>query len=71
MHSKNSLVDRWSRLHTTQTAGGYGHSQAISFQAQRLGLFRDYEEMDNDAHTMLLRGKGLDSKGKGNAEIDH
>jgi carbon monoxide dehydrogenase subunit G len=27
------------------------------------------EEMDNDAHTMLLRGKGLDSKGKGNAEM--
>ena len=27
------------------------------------------EEMDNNAHTMLLRGKGLDSKGKGNAEM--
>jgi hypothetical protein len=27
------------------------------------------EEMDNDDHTMLLRGKGLDSKGKGNAEM--
>ena len=26
-------------------------------------------EMDNDAHKMLLRGKGLDSKGKGNAEM--
>ena len=31
------------------TTGGYGHSQAISFQAQRLALFRDYEEMDSDA----------------------
>ena len=27
------------------------------------------EEMDNEEHTMLLRGKGLDSKGKGNAEM--
>jgi carbon monoxide dehydrogenase subunit G len=27
------------------------------------------EEMDNNVHTMLLRGKGLDSKGKGNAEM--
>ena len=26
-------------------------------------------EMDNDSHKMLLRGKGLDSKGKGNAEM--
>jgi hypothetical protein len=31
------------------TTGGYGKSQAISFQSQRLALFRDYEEMDNDA----------------------
>jgi len=46
---KNSLVDRWSRLHTNMTTGGYGHAQAISYQAERLGLFRDYEEMDNDA----------------------
>ena len=46
---RNSLVDRWSRLHTNLTTGGYGHSQAISFQAQRLALFRDYEEMDSDA----------------------
>ncbi len=27
------------------------------------------EEMDNDAHKMQLVGKGLDSKGKGNAEM--
>ena len=47
--SKNSLVDRWSRLHNNMTTGGYGHAQAISFQATRLALFRDYEEMDNDA----------------------
>ena len=46
---RNSLVDRWSRLRTNLATGGYGHSQAISFQAQRLALFRDYEEMDNDA----------------------
>ena len=26
-------------------------------------------EMDNDAHEMLLRGTGLDSKGKGNAKM--
>jgi len=47
--TRNSLVDRWSRIHTNLTTGGYGHAQAISFQAQRLGLFKDYEEMDNDA----------------------
>ena len=41
---RNSLVDRWSRLHTNLSTGGYGHSQAISFQAQRLALFRDYED---------------------------
>jgi hypothetical protein len=46
---KNGLVDRWSRLHSNMTTGGYGKSQAISFQSQRLALFRDYEEMDNDA----------------------
>ena len=40
---RNSLVDRWSRLHTNISTGGYVHSQAISFQAQRLALFRDYE----------------------------
>ena len=26
-------------------------------------------EMDNDNHTMVLKGKGLDSKGKGSAEM--
>ena len=29
---RNSLVDRWSRLHTNLTTGGYGHAQAISFR---------------------------------------
>ena len=47
--SRNRLVDRWSRLHSNIAYGGYGHAQAISFQAERLGLFRDYEEMDSDA----------------------
>jgi len=47
--TRNNLIDRWSRLHTSQASGGYGHAQSISFQSQRLGLFRDYEEMDNDA----------------------
>ena len=47
--TRNRLVDRWSRLHSNMTTGGYGHSQAISFQAERLALFRDYEEMDSDA----------------------
>ena len=28
---KNGLVDRWSRLHSNMTTGGYGKSQAISF----------------------------------------
>ena len=40
--TRNRMVDRWSRLHTNLTTGGYGHAQAISFQAQRLALFRDY-----------------------------
>ena len=48
-HERNRLVDRWSRLHSNLTTGGYGHAQAISFQAERLSLFRDYEEMDADA----------------------
>ncbi len=47
--TRNRMVDRWSRLHTNLTTGGYGHAQAISFQAERLALFRDYEEMDSDA----------------------
>ena len=47
--TRNRMVDRWSRLHTNLTTGGYGHAQAISFQAERLALFRDYEEMDADA----------------------
>jgi len=47
--SKDNLVDRYSRLYSNLASGGYGKSQQISFQAQRVGLFRDYEEMDNDA----------------------
>jgi len=47
--SKDNLVDRYSRLYSNLASGGYGKSQQISFQAQRIGLFRDYEEMDNDA----------------------
>ena len=47
--ARRRLVDRWSGLYTNLAIGGYGHAQALSFQAQRLGLFRDYEEMDNDA----------------------
>ena len=46
---RRRLVDRWRGLYSGLAIGGYGHSQALSFQAQRLGLFRDYEEMDNDA----------------------
>ena len=44
--TKDNLVDRYGRLYTNLATGGYGKSQATSFQAQRLGLFRDYEEMD-------------------------
>ena len=47
--SKDNLVDRYSRLYSNLASGGYGKSQQISFQSQRIGLFRDYEEMDNDA----------------------
>ena len=37
--TRNRLVDRWSRLHSNLASGGYGHAQAISFQAERLSLF--------------------------------
>ena len=47
--SKDNLVDRYSRLYSNLATGGYGKSQQITFQSQRIGLFRDYEEMDNDA----------------------
>ena len=47
--TKDNLVDRYSRLYSNLATGGYGKSQQITFQSQRIGLFRDYEEMDNDA----------------------
>ena len=47
--SKDNLVDRYSRLYSNLATGGYDKSQQITFQSQRIGLFRDYEEMDNDA----------------------
>jgi len=47
--SKDNLVDRYSRLYSNLATGGYGKSQQITFQSQKIGLFRDYEEMDNDA----------------------
>ena len=46
--TKDNLVDRYSRLYSNLATGGYGKSQQITFQSQRIGLFRDYEEMDND-----------------------
>jgi len=46
--TKDNLVDRYSRLYSNLATGGYGKSQQITFQSQRVGLFRDYEEMDND-----------------------
>ena len=60
--TRNSLVDRWSRIHTNLTTGGYGHAQAISFQAQRLALFRDYECIDGDTIIPTLDGKNLTIK---------
>ena len=47
--TKDNLVDRYSRLYSNLATGGYGKSQQITFQSQKIGLFRDYEEMDNDA----------------------
>ena len=45
-----SLMDRYTRLYTTQTGyGGYmGYSGELA-KAQRLAIFRDYEAMDDDA----------------------
>ena len=43
----NFLTDRYTRLHS----GGHnnnGYNQTQQFMAQRLSLFADYEEMDND-----------------------
>ena len=45
-----SLMDRYTRLYTTQAGyGGYmGYSGELA-KAQRLAIFRDYEAMDDDA----------------------
>ena len=45
-----SLMDRYTRLYTTQSGyGGYmGYSGELA-KAQRIALFRDYEAMDDDA----------------------
>jgi hypothetical protein len=45
-----TLMDRYTRLYTTQSGyGGYmGYSGELA-KAQRIALFRDYEAMDDDA----------------------
>ena len=37
--TKNNLVDRYSRLYSNLATGGYGKSQQITFQSQKIGLF--------------------------------
>ena len=43
----NSLVDRFSRLHTTGAAPIY--NPALNYQTMRVQLYSDYEAMDTDA----------------------
>ena len=43
----NFLTDRDTRLHSGNP-NQYGYNQTQQFMAQRLALFQDYEEMDND-----------------------
>ena len=44
-----SLMDRYSRLYSTQGSGGYMQFAGELAKAQRLALFRDYEAMDDDS----------------------
>tara|TARA_Y100000593_G_scaffold51140_1_gene96177 strand:+ start:446 stop:2251 length:1806 start_codon:yes stop_codon:yes gene_type:complete len=43
----NFLTDRYTRLHSGNP-NQYGYNQTQQFMAQRMSLFSDYEEMDND-----------------------
>ena len=43
----NFLTDRYTRLHSGGQ-GQNGYNQTQQFMAQRMSLFADYEEMDND-----------------------
>ena len=45
---KRGLTDRYTKLYSNM-AGGTGKAEQLFHAAQRLALFRDYEEMDNDA----------------------
>lgn len=45
--ASNSLVDRYNRIHMSQTGGVYNPSSA--FAQLRLDLFTDYESMDSDS----------------------
>ncbi len=45
---KKSLTDRFTRLYQNSKGSGYGLMDATYKQAERLGLFRDYETMDSD-----------------------
>tara|TARA_B100000287_G_scaffold91033_1_gene83356 strand:+ start:4960 stop:6747 length:1788 start_codon:yes stop_codon:yes gene_type:complete len=44
-----TLMDRYSRLYSTQGSGGYMQFAGELAKAQRLALFRDYEAMDDDS----------------------
>ncbi len=43
----NSIIDRYSKLYTTSTAGSYNSNQ--TYQTLRVQLYRDYELMNTDA----------------------
>ena len=45
---KKSLTDRFTRLYQNSKGSGYGLMDSTYKQAERLGLFRDYETMDSD-----------------------
>ena len=45
---KKSLTGRFTRLYQNSKGSGYGLMDSTYKQAERLGLFRDYETMDSD-----------------------
>jgi len=45
--ARNSLVDRFSKIHSNMA--NHPYNELLQVQQLRLGLFRDYESMDSDS----------------------
>ena len=45
--NRQNLIDRYQKIYSNQKA--YGYDGGLIVKQQRLGLFRDYETMDNDS----------------------